>query len=70
MLLLKGRPKVITLSSFHCSANKTQFQFFSKVVANNAKLHRAVLRNWHHILMMIGNFAGTNIDTDSKWLRF
>ena len=41
----------------------------SKVVANVAKLHRAVLRNWHHILMMIGNFAGTNIDTDSMWLQ-
>ena len=36
--------------------------YFSQVVANVAKLHRAVLRNWHHILMMIGNFAGTNVE--------
>jgi len=27
-----------------------------------AKLHRAVLRNWHHILIMVGNFAGPAID--------
>ena len=26
-----------------------------------AKLHRAILRNHHHILMMIGNFAGNSV---------
>ena len=35
-----------------------------------AKLHRAILRNHHHILMLIGNFAGnaasTPVDEQTK----
>ena len=31
-----------------------------------AKLHRAILRNWHHILMIVGNLGGNNLGTESK----
>lgn len=40
--------------------DKVQFQvdaLLTQTTALLAKLHRATLRNWHHILLIVGNFA-------------
>jgi hypothetical protein len=50
---------------YQSPGNSAQFKtdaVLTQIVSNMAKLHRAVLRNWHHILIMVGNFAGPAID--------